>query len=106
VKGGKASFAGQEIATANAKAYKGAGKKLELGVRPEFVSFANKGIPVDVVKVADAGRFRIVETRAGKSSIKLLVPEGNAIPEGKSHLAFDADHTQVYENGWIVGTRP
>jgi glycerol transport system ATP-binding protein len=106
VKGGKASFAGQEIATANAKAYKGASKKLELGVRPEFVTFAKKGIPVDIMKVADAGRYRIVETRAANKSIKLLVPEGDAIPEGKSHLAFDAAHTQVYENGWMVGARP
>ena len=106
VKGGTAFFAGQEIATANAKSYKGESKKLELGVRPEFVTFAKKGIPVDIVKVADAGRFRIIETRAANNSIKLLVPEGDAIPEGKTHLSFDAAHTQVYENGWMVGARP
>jgi glycerol transport system ATP-binding protein len=106
VKGGQASFAGQNVATANAKAFKGASNKLELGVRPEFVTFAKKGIPVDIVKVADAGRYRIVETRAANKSIKLLVPEGEDIPEGKSHLAFDAAHTQVYEDGWRVGARP
>jgi glycerol transport system ATP-binding protein len=70
------------------------------------VSFAKKGIAVDIVKVADAGRFRIVETRAANSSIKLLVPEGESIPTGKTHLSFDATHTQVYENGWMVGERP
>ena len=106
VKGGKAMFAGEFIATANAKSYKGAGANLELGVRPEFVTLAKKGIPVDVVKVADAGRFRIVETLAANKSIKLLVPEGDAIPEGKTHLAFDPAHTQIYENGWMVGARP
>ena len=106
VVGGVASFAGQAVATANAGGYKGAGGKLELGVRPEFVSFAGDGIAADVVKVADAGRFRIVETRAAGKSIKLLVPEGDAIPAGKAHLAFDPSHTQVYENGWIVGVRP
>ena len=105
VKGGKATFAGQAIATVNAKSYKGSGQKLELGVRPEFVSFAKKGIAVDIVKVADAGRFRIVETRAANSSIKLLVPEGDSIPTGKTHVSFDASHTQVYENGWMVGAR-
>ena len=77
--------------------------KLEIGVRPEFVSFAKKGLDAEVTKVSDAGRFRIVETRSGGSSIKLLVPEGQGIPEGRSHVSFDADHTQVYENGWMVG---
>jgi glycerol transport system ATP-binding protein len=106
VKGGQASFAGLPVATANARNYKGANQKLELGVRPEFVSFARKGISVEVVKVADAGRFRIVEARAAGSSIKLLVPEGESVPTGKTHLSFDASHTQIYENGWIVGARP
>jgi len=106
MKSGKASFAGQFVATANGLDHKSSGGKLELGVRPEFVKFAKDGIPVDVVKVADAGRFRIVETRAGTHRINLLVPEGGAIPEDKAHLAFDPSHTQIYENGWIVGTRP
>jgi glycerol transport system ATP-binding protein len=105
VKGGKAFFAGRAVETANAKVYQGDGRGLELGVRPEFVSFAKSGIPVDVVKVADAGRFRIVETQAAARKIKLLVPEGMAIPEGRAHLAFDRDHTQIYDNGWIVGGR-
>ncbi len=106
VGGGRASFAGHQIATVNAKAYKGTGQKLELGVRPEFVSFAKKGIPAEIVKVADAGRYRIVETRVSGNSIKLLVPEGEAIPAGKAHLSFDPTHTQIYENGWMVGARP
>ena len=37
-----------------------------------------------IVKVLDAGRYRIVETRrAGDSAIKLLVPEGDADPGGQ-----------------------
>ncbi|MBC8037187.1 MAG: ABC transporter ATP-binding protein [Rhizobiales bacterium] len=106
IKGGRVSFAGNSVTTANALGYKGNGQKLELGVRPEFVSFATRGIPAEVVKVADAGRFRIVETRAANQSIKLLVPEGGAIPQGKAHLIFDSGHTQIYENGWMVGARP
>jgi glycerol transport system ATP-binding protein len=102
VKGGKASFAGQTIASENAANFKGQSQKLEIGVRPEFVSFAKSGIPADVVKVADAGRFRIVETRAAGSSIKLLVPEDQQVPTGKVNLAFDKAHTQIYADGWIV----
>ena len=106
VKKGKAYFGGRAVATGNAAQYKGSAARLELGVRPEFVSFAKSGIPVDIVKVGDAGRYRIVEARAASSSIKLLVPEGGNIPESKAHLAFDPAHTQVYEDGWIVGDRP
>lgn len=104
VREGRAFFAGQPVATGNTAPASGSGK-IEIGVRPEFVSFAPTGIPADVVKVADAGRYRIVETRAADRSIKLLVPEGGTIPEGKAHLAFDPTRTQVYQDGWMVGTR-
>ncbi len=102
VDNGTAVFAGQRIETVNAKAYRGNGKQLELGVRPEFVRFAPSGIPVRIVKVADAGRYRIVETRHENGTIKLLVPEGAAIPGDGAHLEFDPAHTQVYEDGWMV----
>jgi glycerol transport system ATP-binding protein len=105
VKDGMASVEGHPVETLNASAYKGHAKRLELGVRPEFVSLAKAGIPATVAKVADAGRFRIVETRAGHRSIKLLLPESEAVPEGQVHLAFDPKHTQVYEDGWMVGAR-
>ena len=102
VESGRAVFAGQAIATVNAAAYKGNGKALELGVRPEFVSFAETGVPVKIVKVSDAGRFRIVETQREQGTIRVLVPEGESVPEGSAHVAFDPAHTQIYEDGWMV----
>ncbi len=102
VENGKAVFASQAIETLNAKAYRGNGKQLELGVRPEFVRFAPTGIPVQIIKVADAGRYRIVETRHNDGTIKLLVPEGTEIPVDGAHVQFDPGHTQVYEDGWMV----
>jgi len=102
IENGIAMVAGHRIATANATAWRGNGKALEVGVRPEFVTFSDSGIPVDVVKVADAGRHRIVETRHGPMTIKMLVQEDVQIPQGKAHVAFDPPHTQVYDNGWVV----
>ena len=90
------------VAADNAASSKGSGR-LELGIRPEFVTFADKGLPVDVVKVSDIGRYRVVDTRLGENSVKLIVPEGGAIPEGKAHLAFDKAHTQIYSDGWLAG---
>src|SRR5499426_3702238 len=86
VENGKAVFAGQTVETVNAAAYRGNGRQLELGVRPEFVRFAPHGIAVQIVKVADAGRYRIVETRNSDGTIKLLVPEGTEIPTDAAHV--------------------
>jgi glycerol transport system ATP-binding protein len=101
VKGGKAFVGGHEIAVANGQSV--AGGKLELGVRPEFVSFTKTGIPAEVVRVSDVGRYRVVDTRVAGSSVKLIVEEGMPIPEGKAQLAFDAAHTQIYSDGWLAG---
>jgi glycerol transport system ATP-binding protein len=99
---GRPTIAGQPIATANDAALHEAEGLLEIGVRPEFVSFADQGLAVDVVKVSDAGRYRVVDTRAGDHSIKLLVDEGDAVPEGAAHLRFDPARTRLYRNGWVV----
>ena len=64
--------------------------------------FERVGIPVQVVKVADAGRYRIVDTRHGDTVIRLLVAEGEAVPGDAAHLRFDPDHTQVYADGWMI----
>lgn len=102
---GAAFVNGIEIPAANARDYSGEGSRLEIGVRPEFVSFANNGLPVRITKVSDAGRFRIVDAAHDGGVIKLLVTEGDEIPADSAKLQFDTAHTQVYDNGWIVGAR-
>ena len=105
VRGGKAFFAGHVVEAENAATAKGGSGVTEIGVRPEFVTFARQGIPAQVVKVSDAGRFRIVETRSAGTRIKLLVPENAAVPESAAYLAFDPAHTQVYQDSWLAGDR-
>jgi glycerol transport system ATP-binding protein len=78
------------------------GGKLEIGVRPEFVSFAPSGLPVEIGKVADAGRFRVVEARHQGQLMRVLVPEGESIPSGNGFVAFDPKHTHLYSDGWLV----
>ncbi|UUX50654.1 ABC transporter ATP-binding protein [Nisaea acidiphila] len=105
VKGGKAFFRGQEVETANAGAVKdGESGPLRLGVRPEFVSLAERGIEAEVVKVSDSGRYQIVETRVGDAPVKLLVNEGVEIPTGRTALSFRADRTRIYRDGWLVAS--
>ncbi|MFN4140546.1 ABC transporter ATP-binding protein [Aestuariivirga sp.] len=104
VKGGKAVFGGEAVDVGNGEAATGRGRT-ELGVRPEFVSIASSGIAAEVVRVSDAGRYRIVETRSHGHLVKLLLKEGETVPEGRTFLAFDKAHAQIYEDGWMAGAR-
>ncbi len=102
IDGGKPHFGGQAIPIEHALAHRDGDERLEIGVRPEFVKFDKEGIPVDIVKVSDVGRFSIVETRHGEHVIKLLLPEDEALPSEDARIHFDPAHTQVYADGWMV----
>jgi glycerol transport system ATP-binding protein len=99
---GVARFAGHAVATASRDVAAARGKRAELGVRPEFVHFAASGIPVQIERACDVGRHRIVDARHGEQLIKLLVAEGQAMPEGEGRLTFDPAHTRIYADGWAV----
>ncbi|MEJ2016315.1 MAG: ABC transporter ATP-binding protein [Limibacillus sp.] len=106
LEGGKPKLKGHAIEIEPPVAPPQDAKKLELGVRPEFVTFAeedsSEGIPVEVVKVADAGRYSIVETHCEGAVIKLLQPEGKALPSGRPRVVFNPGYTRVYADGWMV----
>ena len=95
-------FEGQTIVTETPVHVDRSAQKLELGVRPEFVSFAPEGLAVDIVKVDDVGRHKIVETLCGEHSIKVVVPEGLPIPSNGPRIKFDPNYTHVYADGWIA----
>ncbi len=80
-----------------------AGKKTEIGVRPEFVRFGAEGVPARVVRVADAGRTRVVETRMGDTRVNAVLDPADPVPEGETHLVFDPARTGLYADGWLVG---
>lgn len=105
VKNGEALVGGIKVPAVNAKSYRGGARNVQIGVRPEFVTFSNSGIPVHVMKVADAGRFNIVSVRAGEHPLKVLVPEGVEIPIGRTHVTFDAERTRIYADGWLAGAK-
>jgi glycerol transport system ATP-binding protein len=106
-----ARFAGHVVEIAAPLKAPPAGARLEIGVRPEFVKFAQDGIPVRILKVADSGRYRIVDTTADAEAastttttiIKLLVAEGTPLPSEHAFLRFDPAYTQLYVDGWIAG---
>ncbi len=84
-----------------------AGGRCEIGVRPEFVRFAppEEGLPAEIVRVADAGRYRVVEARLGRHRVRMLAPEAAEIP-AEPALAFEPSRTFLYRDGWLAGEAP
>jgi glycerol transport system ATP-binding protein len=74
----------------------------EIGVRPEFVSLAEAGVPAEVTRISDLGRHRVVEAQAGGRRINVVVPEDRAVRLGPAHLAFDPAQTRIYVDGWLA----
>jgi len=79
------------------------GGKLEIGVRPEFVHFADRGIPVQIEKVEDLGRYQVVTALHGSDTIKMVVGEDERVPSENPQIAFDPEYTRIYHDDWVVG---
>ncbi|MEP1613762.1 MAG: ABC transporter ATP-binding protein [Roseobacter sp.] len=78
---------------------------LQIGVRPEFVTLGETGLPATVRKVSDIGRHNVVEAMIGDTSVK-AVTEGTAPEQGAAiHLNFQQDQTRLYRDGWLATTR-
>ncbi|MEO0621864.1 MAG: ABC transporter ATP-binding protein [Pseudomonadota bacterium] len=101
---GGARVEGADIAIPTANQPAGEGS-YELGIRPEFVRFDAGGLPVEIQTVADAGRFRVIETRLGAQMVRMLAPEGTEIP-AEPRIGFDPARTFLYRDGWLAGDRP
>jgi glycerol transport system ATP-binding protein len=102
VENGAGVFAGHRIALDNPVTSDFTGKQTEIGIRPEFVHFAEGGIPVEIAKVNDAGRYRIVDARHGDARINLLISEDASLPASGARVAFEQTQTRLYADGWLV----
>ncbi len=72
-------------------------------MRPEFVRFSDDGIPVEIDKVEDLGRYHVVTALHEDETIKMIVGEDEVIPLESPRIAFDPEHTRIYHNDWVVG---
>jgi len=99
---GKSSFVGNPVQTASSKLPATPTGKLEIGVRPEFVYFDDDGIPVEIIKVDDLGRYQIVVAQHDNNTIKMIVAEDIQIPSESPRIAFTPKHTRIYVDDWVV----
>ncbi|MEM6637203.1 MAG: ABC transporter ATP-binding protein [Pseudomonadota bacterium] len=98
--GRMATFGGHAVAL-EGPASDGAGETM-LGIRPEFVSISDTGVPATVTRVIDVGRHFVIDAVVGDTHLK-AVSEHDAPEAGSAvHLAFRPEHTRLYRDGWIA----
>ncbi|GAB4354439.1 MAG: ABC transporter ATP-binding protein [Gammaproteobacteria bacterium] len=99
---GKVLFAGTPVETASRPLRPVNGARLEIGVRPEFVDFDPQGLPVEIIKVDDLGRYRVVAVRYEGHAIKMVIDEETEIPSENPRIRFNPSRTRLYADGWVI----
>ena len=99
---GAVAVNGTKIETSNSKIDNSNFSKIEIGVRPEFISFNKEGLPVKILNVSNTGKNKIIETESDSGKIKLITKASEKIPEGSAFLTFNKEYTYVYGDNWIV----
>lgn len=75
--------------------------KVEIGVRPEFITLTEgEGLPVKVRRVEDVGRHKIVRAELFGNDINIVAAEGANISPDMNRIKFDEDQVNVYVNDW------
>lgn len=101
VSGTVANVGGAEVALGGS--YGAADGKIEIGVRPEFVRLsAHEGLPVNIRRVEDVGRHKIVRADLFGNEINIIAGEGDAIGADMTRVTFDPAAINVYRNDWRV----
>ena len=99
---GAVAVNGTKIETSNSKIDNSNFSKIEIGVRPEFISFNKEGLPVKILNVSNTGKNKIIETESDSGKIKLITKSSEKIPESSAFLTFKKEYTYVYGDNWIV----
>jgi len=86
-----------------------AGRKTELGIRPEFVSLSreNRGhsLPVSIQHIEDIGRHRIVRAELAGHALNVIVPGDVAVSDDCRYLDFDRSRINIYADDWLQEAR-
>ncbi|RVU16831.1 ABC transporter ATP-binding protein [Methylobacterium oryzihabitans] len=108
VEGGTALVEGHAIPLARAYPDLPADRRIELGVRPEYVRLAPRGpgLPVRVRRIDDIGRQRLARVELGGRPLVATVPEGLSVDGDEASLALDPRQIHIYADGALVPGLP
>ncbi len=80
----------------------GNAKRIELGIRPEFVKLTRDGLPIHIEKIEDIGRYRIVRAGFEGHRLAVVVDEDDEIP-AEPKVFFDPKAVGIFADSWRVG---
>jgi glycerol transport system ATP-binding protein len=75
--------------------------RTQIGIRPDYVSISDQGLPVTVKRVEDVGRHRILRAELAGQPLNAILPEGATVPVDP-RVSFPAGKINVYANDWRV----
>ncbi len=80
------------------------GGRVQIGVRPEFVTLAaaGEGLPVRVIRIEDVGRHKIIRCEAEAGRINAIVPEGTPVSAEMRRATLAPAAVNVYSDDWRV----
>ncbi len=96
---GSISIAGYTLPTEKKYAAQPEGVKLELGIRPEHISFSEnegEGLPAVVEKIEETGRNKIVQVRLGELLIYVVVENFAGNTGDTVRVLFHPSYTHIY----------
>ncbi|KPP91353.1 MAG: glycerol transport system ATP-binding protein [Rhodobacteraceae bacterium HLUCCA08] len=102
VSGHMARVAGHEVPLAGG--YRALDGRVQIGVRPEFVSLSDddEGLPVTIRRIEDVGRHQILRADFAGQPINAILPEGAPVPADAHRLKFRPERVNVYLDDWRV----
>ncbi|MBR0644796.1 ABC transporter ATP-binding protein [Plastoroseomonas hellenica] len=84
-----------------------AGRRIELGIRPEFTRIARDGdLPVLLRRIEDLGRRRIARVELAGQALTATLPDGAAPSSDAARITFDPAHLHLYADGRLVEAAP
>jgi glycerol transport system ATP-binding protein len=91
----------QGVSVALGAAYGPTAGRIQIGIRPDYVTVSNQGLPVTVKRVEDVGRHRILRAELAGQPLNAILPEGASLP-ADPHVSFAPAKINVYANDWRV----
>ncbi|MDZ7708831.1 MAG: ABC transporter ATP-binding protein [Roseovarius sp.] len=79
--------------------------RVQIGVRPEFVSLGDEGLPVTVDRIEDVGRHRIARCTLHGAPLNVIVPEGAPLPGSDVRARLIPHAVNVYADDWRVSPK-